>query len=178
MLPALRDPGLFRVRLQYGFLYDSFRRRFYFWECIILLEKLALVLSVTLLQQVSSSSQVLVAMAIVFLAFILQVRCDGLAAVVEADWRGRTCRVRPHLACTGVRHPEYAPASALQITCQPYACRLLDTMQRASLYVLQGTLFLVMMAAINPENANATLTAAVIIIGAWRAPASPSCAGG
>ena len=59
--------------LQYGFVYDSYQRRYYFWECIILAEKFALVVAVTLMQQVSSAAQVLVAMGIIFLAFILQV---------------------------------------------------------------------------------------------------------
>lgn len=67
-------PELSQVDLKYGFLYDSYRAKFYFWESVILLEKLALVMSVTLLQRYSAPLQILVAMAVIFVATAMQVR--------------------------------------------------------------------------------------------------------
>jgi hypothetical protein len=62
------------VELQLGFLYASYRRRYYFWEGVVLLEKLAMVLSITLLQGVSVGLQVLMAIAVIFISASLQVR--------------------------------------------------------------------------------------------------------
>jgi hypothetical protein len=66
------------VELQLGFLYASYRRRYYFWEGVVLLEKLAMVLSITLLQGVSVGLQVLMAIAVIFVSASLQVRQRGI----------------------------------------------------------------------------------------------------
>jgi hypothetical protein len=65
------------MELQLGFLYASYRRRYYFWEGVVLLEKLAMVLSITLLQGVYVGLQVLMAIAVIFVSASLQVRVCG-----------------------------------------------------------------------------------------------------
>lgn len=62
-----------QVDLMYGFLYESYRPKYYFWEAIILLEKLCLAICVTLLQQHTAAVQVLLAMAVIFVASVAQV---------------------------------------------------------------------------------------------------------
>lgn len=62
-----------QVELQLGFLYASYRMPCYPWESVVLLQKLAMVLSVTLLQGVSVGLQVLMAIAVVFVSALLQV---------------------------------------------------------------------------------------------------------
>jgi hypothetical protein len=66
-----------QVGLQYGFLYDSYHIRFYYWESVFLSEKFALVLCATLLATYSQPLQVLVAMAIITVASILQVMASA-----------------------------------------------------------------------------------------------------
>jgi hypothetical protein len=65
------------MELQLGFLYASYRKCFYFWEGVVLLEKLAMVLSITLLQGVSVGLQVLMAIGVIFVSASLQVRVCG-----------------------------------------------------------------------------------------------------
>ncbi len=55
--PDLYATGL-SMDLPLGFLYESFRLKYYYWESIILLEKLALVAASTLLQSFSAATQV------------------------------------------------------------------------------------------------------------------------
>jgi hypothetical protein len=65
------------VELQLGFLYASYRRSYFFWEGVVLLQKLAMVLSITLLQGVSVGLQVLMAIGVIFVSASLQVREKG-----------------------------------------------------------------------------------------------------
>ena len=64
---------LLQIELQYGFLYDSYHIKFYYWESVFLLEKFALVVCVSMLATFSQPLQVLVAMAVITLAAVLQV---------------------------------------------------------------------------------------------------------
>jgi len=57
--------------------YDSYRRKYYYWECVLLLEKLLLVLVIALLQTYMVQVQVLAAMAVFFFAALLQVGLPG-----------------------------------------------------------------------------------------------------
>lgn len=68
------------VELQLGFLYASYRTRYYFWEGIVLLEKLSMVLSITLLQGVSAGMSILMAIGVVFVSASLQVSKAGRRA--------------------------------------------------------------------------------------------------
>jgi hypothetical protein len=68
---AMRTAG--QVELQYGFAYESYHIRQYYWEAVVLLQKLLLVTLATLLQRISQGLQVLVALVIISLASILQV---------------------------------------------------------------------------------------------------------
>lgn len=61
------------VELQLGVLYASYRRRYCWWEGVVLLEKLALVMVITLLQGLSVGLQVLMAISVVFISASLQV---------------------------------------------------------------------------------------------------------
>jgi len=99
-----------KIELQYGFLYDSYHIKFYYWESVFLLEKFALVVCVSMLATFSQPLQVLVAMAVITLAAVLQ------------------------------------------ITFQPFCCKMLDTLQRASFHTLQITLFLLMIASLSELN--------------------------
>lgn len=95
-----------QVNLQYGFFYDSYDRKYYYWEFIILLEKLAMVLAITLLRRYNATLQVLASLIIIWVATVLQ------------------------------------------ITFRPSRCMMLHTLQRASFYVLQLTLFLLMLSSL------------------------------
>ncbi len=57
--------ALIRVKLKYGFLFDGYVARVYFWEILILYRKILLIMSTVFLSVVSPESQVLVAMMIV-----------------------------------------------------------------------------------------------------------------
>eukprot|EP00878_Enallax_costatus_P010015 GHUV01010454.1.p1 GENE.GHUV01010454.1~~GHUV01010454.1.p1 ORF type:complete len:228 (-),score=53.08 GHUV01010454.1:1784-2467(-) len=63
----------YRVEVPFGPLYSSYRSKYYFWECVVLLEKLAVVVVITLLQGLSVSLQVLVAIAVIVVDASLQV---------------------------------------------------------------------------------------------------------
>ena len=51
-----------------------------------------------------------------------------------------------------------------QASVQPFACRMLETLSKSSLYVLQGTLFLLMMSSIEEISTTATKTVAIVLI--------------
>jgi hypothetical protein len=70
-----------QVELQYGFLYESYHVRRYYWESVILLQKLVLVTAVTTLQSVGTAPQVLVVAGVLTVAMILQVSA-------RTYWRG------------------------------------------------------------------------------------------
>ena len=78
------------IELSFGFLYGSYAPRFYFWESVVLLEKLALALAVTLLQRRSAATQALAALAVVAAAAALQAAlrpmgCARLHALARAS---------------------------------------------------------------------------------------------
>jgi hypothetical protein len=91
--------------MKYGFFYDSYDHAYYYWESVVLVEKLLMVMAITLLQRRNATVQVLVALIVVSLATVVQ------------------------------------------ITFRPAGCNMLHTLTRASLYVLQCTLFLLMVRA-------------------------------
>ncbi|GBF89398.1 hypothetical protein Rsub_01970 [Raphidocelis subcapitata] len=117
----LDDPD---VELRYGFLYDSYAPRYYYWESVVLLQKLLLVVSITLLQRKGATLQVLVSLAVVNVA------------------------------------------AAAQITLRPAGCALMDGLQRASLYVLQATLFLLLVSSLDGVATPGTVIAALALAAA------------
>jgi hypothetical protein len=68
---------LLQVELRYGFLYESYHIRYYYWESVVLVEKLVLILPVMLLQRKGQGLQVLLAMLVITGASILQVGKGG-----------------------------------------------------------------------------------------------------
>jgi len=110
-----------KVDLRYGFFYDSYDTRFYYWESIVLVEKLLMVLAITLLQRKNATVQVLVALIIISLATIAQ------------------------------------------ISLRPSGCNMLHTLTRASLYVLQCTLFLLMVSNLEEIATNQVVVAALAL---------------
>lgn len=52
------------------------------------------------------------------------------------------------------------------MTFQPFACKLLDTLQRTSFYTLEISLFLLMVASFEDVTNDAGLTALVIVVAA------------
>jgi hypothetical protein len=72
---------LLQVELQFGSVYEKYRYRCYYWECLILLEAFTLTLLLVMLQsQNNAALQVLVAMAVIFLEAVLHVSgCEGAA---------------------------------------------------------------------------------------------------
>ena len=83
------------------------RPKLFFWESVVLFEKLALALAVVAMQRYGAAPQVIVAHAVLSVSLLLQ-------------WH-------------------YSP----------YACRMLDTMQRRSLYALIATCFTLMAPALD-----------------------------
>ncbi|KAI8467434.1 MAG: hypothetical protein J3K34DRAFT_523752 [Monoraphidium minutum] len=63
------------VDLKYGFFFDSYRLQYYYWESVLLVEKLVLALSVTATQRFGAPSQVMAAQCTFFLSLILQGNC-------------------------------------------------------------------------------------------------------
>jgi hypothetical protein len=107
--------------MKYGFFYDSYDHRYYYWESVVLIEKLLVVMAITLLQRRNATVQVLVALIVISLATIAQ------------------------------------------ITFRPSGCNMLHTLTRASLYVLQCTLFLLMVRAPGVRRGGCSF-------GAWKLP--------
>eukprot|EP00879_Flechtneria_rotunda_P023201 GHRR01024532.1.p1 GENE.GHRR01024532.1~~GHRR01024532.1.p1 ORF type:complete len:224 (+),score=51.34 GHRR01024532.1:283-954(+) len=62
---------LLQVELKYGLMYDKYRYKRYYWECVILLENGALTMLLVLLQSQPATLQVLVAMAVIFIGAVL-----------------------------------------------------------------------------------------------------------
>jgi hypothetical protein len=62
-----------QVELQYGLMYDKYRYRCYYWECVVLLENCALTLLLVMLQSQPPELQVLVAMVVIFIDAVLHV---------------------------------------------------------------------------------------------------------
>ncbi|KAI8472522.1 MAG: hypothetical protein J3K34DRAFT_519707 [Monoraphidium minutum] len=114
----------FMVDMRYGFFYDSYDAKYFFWESIVLVEKLLMVVAITLLQRYNATVQVLVALIIISLATVLQ------------------------------------------ITFRPSGCNMLHTLQRASLYVLQATLFMLMLSNISEMATDAKVVVAALGIAA------------
>jgi hypothetical protein len=109
------------------------RGAYFFWEAIILLEKLALAMVVTAMQRFGAAAQIFAMLCVVFVSLLLQ------------------------------------------ITCQPYGCRMLDTLQRGSLYVLNGTCLGLLLAALakdvvaSPDQADAVVQGALATTGVLNA---------
>lgn len=68
-----------------GFFYNSYRLRFYYWESVLLLEKLALALVVTATQRFGAPSQVLAALGAFFVFLLVQSSCHPYGVCV---WGG------------------------------------------------------------------------------------------
>jgi hypothetical protein len=58
----------------------------------------------------------------------------------------------------------FVAASATQITFQPYACRLLDTLRRLAVYALMLTLFMMMLITVSESEDRGRLALACMII--------------
>jgi hypothetical protein len=69
---ATRHPATPQVDMKFGFFFDSFRAQFYYWESVILLEKLAAVVALTATQRLGAAPQVLAAHLVLFGALLLQ----------------------------------------------------------------------------------------------------------
>ncbi len=110
-----------KVDLRYGFFYDSYDSKYYYWESVVLVEKLLMVLAITLLQRKNATVQVLVALIIISLATVVQ------------------------------------------ITFRPSGCNMLHTLTRASLYVLQCTLFLLMVSNLEEIATSDVVVAALVL---------------
>ena len=111
----------FGVNMKYGFFYDSYDAKYYFWESVILVEKLLMVLVITLLQRWSATVQVLASLMIIWVATVLQ------------------------------------------MTFRPSGCNLLHTLQRSSLFVLQVTLFLLMLSSLSEVSSRAVILVALCV---------------
>ncbi|KAI8472269.1 MAG: hypothetical protein J3K34DRAFT_504194 [Monoraphidium minutum] len=70
------------VDLKYGFFYNSYRLRFYYWESVLLLEKLALALVVTATQRFGAPSQVLAALGAFFVFLLVQSSCHPYGCIM------------------------------------------------------------------------------------------------
>eukprot|EP00878_Enallax_costatus_P001244 GHUV01001388.1.p1 GENE.GHUV01001388.1~~GHUV01001388.1.p1 ORF type:complete len:468 (+),score=94.47 GHUV01001388.1:70-1404(+) len=66
----LEDP---LVELKYGLMYDKYRYKRHYWECVVLLENCALTMLLVLLQAQPAPLQILVAMAVIFIGVILHI---------------------------------------------------------------------------------------------------------
>jgi hypothetical protein len=62
-----------QVELQFGLVYDKYRLRCYYYECVVLLEKCLLTMLLVLLQSQPAALQVLVAMAVIFIETVVHV---------------------------------------------------------------------------------------------------------
>jgi hypothetical protein len=113
--------------MKYGFFYDSYDSRHYYWESVILVEKLLLVVAITLMRRWSAAAQVLLSLVIVWAATILH------------------------------------------LTFRPSGCRLLHTLQRGSLFVLQVTLYLLMLANLPDMSSRGVVIAALCVAAALNA---------
>lgn len=69
-LGCLQSP---QVELMFGLMYDKYRRKRYYWECVVLLENCALTMLLVLLQPQSAPLQIMVAMAVIFIGVVLHV---------------------------------------------------------------------------------------------------------
>ncbi|KIZ04125.1 hypothetical protein MNEG_3835 [Monoraphidium neglectum] len=67
--------GEVKTDLMYGFFYDSYRHGYYFWESVLLLEKLLLSLAITVTTRYGAPAQVLAGHCVIFVALMLQVKC-------------------------------------------------------------------------------------------------------
>jgi hypothetical protein len=80
VLIAFYDPvAMLQVELQFGLMYDTYRLRCYYYECVVLLEKCLLTMLLVLLQSQPAALQVLVAMAVIFIETVVHV--SGTLAV-------------------------------------------------------------------------------------------------
>eukprot|EP00878_Enallax_costatus_P005974 GHUV01006266.1.p1 GENE.GHUV01006266.1~~GHUV01006266.1.p1 ORF type:complete len:429 (+),score=73.90 GHUV01006266.1:26-1288(+) len=67
---GLVDP---MVELKYGIMYDKYRYKRYYWECVVLLQNCALTMLLVLLQSQPAVLQILVALAVIIIGLILQI---------------------------------------------------------------------------------------------------------
>jgi hypothetical protein len=64
-----------QIELQFGSVYEKYRCSCYYWECMLMLEAFLMALLLVMLQtQNNAALQVLVAMALIFIEAVLQVR--------------------------------------------------------------------------------------------------------
>ncbi|WIA16706.1 hypothetical protein OEZ85_013362 [Tetradesmus obliquus] len=110
-----------QVELQFGLVYDQYRLRCYYYECVVLLENCLLTMLLVLLQSQPAALQVLVAMAVIFLETVVHV------------------------------------------TLQPYACRMLDSLKRLSVFSLMATLFLLMLVSLSSLDEQDKVNAAAMV---------------
>jgi hypothetical protein len=103
------------VELRFGFLYESYHIRYYYWESVVLVQKLVLILPVMLLQRKGQGLQVLLAMLVITGASILQVGAGRVGGCGPEHDLAAGCRhfclvlAPPRLGCCYVQH--YVPAS-------------------------------------------------------------------
>eukprot|EP00878_Enallax_costatus_P031290 GHUV01034207.1.p1 GENE.GHUV01034207.1~~GHUV01034207.1.p1 ORF type:complete len:450 (+),score=55.81 GHUV01034207.1:206-1555(+) len=62
-----------QVELKYGIMYDKYRYKRYYWECVVLLQNCALTMLLVLLQSQPAVLQILVALAVIIIGLILQI---------------------------------------------------------------------------------------------------------
>jgi hypothetical protein len=74
-LPPMPPAPLPQIELQYGFFFNSYRLKYYYWESVILGEKLALALVLTATQRFGAPPQMLAAQVVLLLALMLQIKC-------------------------------------------------------------------------------------------------------
>jgi hypothetical protein len=96
-LCLIASPHVHQVELRFGVLYESYHCRYYYWECIVLVQKLVLILPVMLLQRKGQGLQVLLAMLVITGASILQVGVGG-------GWgsRDKAAGINPIALCINV----------------------------------------------------------------------------
>ena len=63
-------------RLKYGFLYNGYKERFYYWEFIIILRKLFIILFFVFISRVSIPIQALCTFIVILLSFLLQLKFE------------------------------------------------------------------------------------------------------